>query len=311
MISVVIPTYNGSQTLPSLLDALLELKEPEGGYEIIAVDNASTDETPTILARYCSLLPLTVLSETRKGKSFALNTAFERVGGDFIVFADDDVIPKPDWLCQFLLAAQTYPDVDLFAGQVRHKFETKPPEWLTRLCAEGLSYGGTPISQQEGPIHGRFFKGANFMVSRKVLAAVKFSVDPTFNFGEAEQSSGGEDTDFVLRAIRAGFKARYVANAAVAHIVRKEQVSIRAVADRYFRIGRSNVPLETELETAPTMPMLFGYPRYIYKKVPVELTKVVAFRLSGRNYSSAFLLIHLAMEVGQLYERRRRLKQRA
>lgn len=307
MISIVIPTYNGSQTLPSLLDALLKLEEPEGGYEVIAIDNASTDSTPAILAQYSSRLPLKVLSETRKGKSFALNTAFEHVAGSYIVFADDDVIPRPDWLRQFLLAAQNHPEAHLFAGQVRHKFEAPPPAWLVKLCEEGLSYGGTPISQVDGPVEGGFFKGANFMISRDVLKTVQFSIDPAFNFGEAGQSVGGEDTDFVIRAIKAGFKARYVSGAVVAHIVRKSQVSIGAVAKRYFRIGRANVRPDEQVSKSCALPTLFGYPRYLFRKVPLSLLKAMALRARGEGYQAALLIVYLSMEVGQHHERKRRI----
>ena len=81
MISVVIATHNGTPTLPLMLEALKRVELPAEGVEIIAVDNASDDGTGALLARYAGALPLTVLSEPRPGKSFALNRALASYAG--------------------------------------------------------------------------------------------------------------------------------------------------------------------------------------------------------------------------------------
>lgn len=98
MISVILTSHNGESTLPLTLDALGKLLRPGDGVEFIAVDNASTDHTPNLLREAQDSLPLTVLSEPRPGKSFALNHALRHARGDLVVFTDDDVIPHAEWL---------------------------------------------------------------------------------------------------------------------------------------------------------------------------------------------------------------------
>jgi glycosyltransferase involved in cell wall biosynthesis len=105
LISVVLASHNGAATLPLTLAALRDVVLPEGGVEIIAVDNASSDQTRDLLEAAREVLPLVVVCEPRQGKSFALNRALESVRGDLVVFTDDDVLPVPGWLQAYAAGA--------------------------------------------------------------------------------------------------------------------------------------------------------------------------------------------------------------
>ena len=91
--SVCFATHNGERTLPILLDALTKLKQPDIPWEVVAVDNASTDATPQILREAAKKLPLRVLASPRPGKHEAIKRGAELVGGDLVLFTDDDVKP--------------------------------------------------------------------------------------------------------------------------------------------------------------------------------------------------------------------------
>lgn len=298
MISVVVPTHNGMSTLPLAMEAFKGVGPPDDGVEFILVDNASSDGTRGFLDQYLHALPLTVLSEPRKGKSFALNKAIGAAKGELIVFADDDVLPEAQWLVAFSQAAAAYPDVDLFAGQVRHFWQKPPPRWLRRLAAEGRSYGGTPINQPEGPVNAVFFKGGNFMVRRRIIESRKFSERPGINFAGDAASAGGEDTAFVQEALSAGHKAHYVPAARVKHIVRPHQVGIYPVFRRYLRIGRS-MALSNRERFDPGGARLLGFPRYLFRTVPRDVLRALRYWLSGNTYAAADQLIGVAMTCGR------------
>ena len=95
-----------------MLEALLRVRFPQGAWNIIAVDNNSCDATAAILLRYADRLPLTVLSERRQGKSYALNSGITHVDGALVVVTDDDVIPEPSWLERLWEGAERHPEYD-------------------------------------------------------------------------------------------------------------------------------------------------------------------------------------------------------
>ncbi len=307
MISVILASHNGAETLPLTLDALTAVRLPAAGVEFVAVDNASRDGTREVLERYGNRLPLRVLSEPRRGKSFALNRALGAVRGDLIVFMDDDVLPDPQWLTAFARAAASYPEVGLFAGQVRHHWQKEPPRWLRRLAEEGRSYAGTPLGQPEGPVPSTFFKGANFMVRREVVSALRFSESPGVNFEGQATAAGGEDTAFVQEALSRGELSHYVPSARVKHIVRPHQVGIYPVFQRYLRIGRS-MALSNPETFDPRGARMLGYPRYLFRTVPQDVLRALRYWVTGNSYAAADALIGVAMTCGRAQQWRKRME---
>lgn len=299
MISVIIATYNGEDTLPLTLEALAGVLRPDEGVEFLVVDNASTDHTAEILRE--ARLPLAQFFEPRPGKSFALNHALRHAKGRLLVFADDDVLPETEWLEAYVKAARQHPEVGLFAGQVRHYWQKKPPKWLEQLAAEGWSYGGTAVDLQAGPAKAHIFKGANFMTRREALDRVRFHEEDGVNFSEQSSSSGGEDTRLVNELVERGEKAWYVPEARVRHIVRAHQVGVRPVLQRYFRIGRA-IETNGAHRFSKNLPTLFGYPRYLIKTIPLSIGYAIVLAAQGKTHRSMSKLIGVAMTCGQAFE---------
>lgn len=301
MISVILATHNGERTLERTLDALRSLHIPGEGAEFIAVNNASTDRTKQILQEFCKGLPLRVLDEPRPGKSFALNLGIRHANGDILLFTDDDVIPSSHWLLAFSEAAAAKPQISLFAGQVRHSWEKDPPRWLARLAEEGRSFAGTPASLEPGPVSAAYVKGCNFMVRSHVCEDIRFSEDGGINFTGQATSQGGEDTDFVKRCLEVGYTTWYVPTAVNRHIVRQEQIGLVPVVRRYFRIGRAGAR-QGPGATKPRPVMLFGYPRYLYRVIPVEVGLAAIDWFGGRKYKAAHRLVDVAMSCGRAHQ---------
>jgi cellulose synthase/poly-beta-1,6-N-acetylglucosamine synthase-like glycosyltransferase len=94
--SVIVAAYNAEETIGACLESLLELDYPLARHEIIIVDNASQDATPTILGAYSRRI--TVLREERKGPAAARNTGVRRATGDVVAFTDSDCVVDRQWL---------------------------------------------------------------------------------------------------------------------------------------------------------------------------------------------------------------------
>jgi GT2 family glycosyltransferase len=96
-VSVVVCTYNGSRTIGNCLDGLARLDYPD--FEVIVVDDGSTDNTVDIVRRY----DVRLISTTNRGLSSARNTGMEAADGEIVAYIDDDACPDPHWL-QYLAA---------------------------------------------------------------------------------------------------------------------------------------------------------------------------------------------------------------
>jgi glycosyltransferase involved in cell wall biosynthesis len=94
-LTVIIPVYNGAGTLPRCLAALRAQTFPSDRFEIIVVDNNSTDGSADIVRRHADVI---LLHEPAQGAYVARNRAALAATGDILVFTDPDCIPTPDWL---------------------------------------------------------------------------------------------------------------------------------------------------------------------------------------------------------------------
>lgn len=114
-VAVVIPVWNGEQVLGRCLDALARQTLPRDAYQIIVVDNGSSDATRTIARSYAGV---ELLEEKRPGSYVARNLAIGRVRAPITAFTDADCEPAPDWLEQVLRAAAANPGFGVLAGKI-------------------------------------------------------------------------------------------------------------------------------------------------------------------------------------------------
>ncbi len=296
MLSLILAIHNGAATLPRTLSALTRIALPSEGLEIIAVDNASTDQTGDILETYMARLPMTVLHEPRQGKSFALNTGIEHAKGDFLVFTDDDIIPEVNWLTAYMDAAERHPGIGIFAGQVRHEWDAPPPRWLKHLAGVGKSYAGTPIDMGEQTVSPGAVKGNNLMIRRSTMAHTRFAENSGVNFCGEGQSTGGEDTLFAKEIAALGNDILFVPDACIRHIVRANQVGIRPVFSRYLRIG-ATLPIEAKEGIK-----ILGYPAFGLRLAFIQAAKCLSWLVRGRSEEAAIYMVHLAKTLGGLSE---------
>jgi glycosyltransferase involved in cell wall biosynthesis len=130
--TIAIPTYNAERRLDKLLDSLqLQVGLDHLTWEVLVVDNNSTDHTAQVVQNYQRRLNLRYLLryyfEPRQGAAFARQRAVGEAQSELIGFLDDDNLPAPDWIAQALTFGKNYPQAAAFGGQVHGAFEVKPP----------------------------------------------------------------------------------------------------------------------------------------------------------------------------------------
>lgn len=157
-ISVVIPAYNEEKFIYKTLESLQKQNYP-GQYEVIVINNASTDNTAKIAEKY----GVKVFYEARKGESWAKQLGFEKATGEFIATTDADTLLPTDWLKK--MAEELLQEDELVA--VGGWFRIKEGPIITRLI---LNYLSPPATSLYRLIFGKeILYDPNFMVKRKAL----------------------------------------------------------------------------------------------------------------------------------------------
>jgi len=136
--TVAIPTYNGAKRLPILLERLRSQANPNPiNWEILIVDNNSTDDTAQVIQTYQSNwnenFPLRYSFESEQGAAFARHCAVHEAKADLIGFLDDDNLPDPNWLAASYSFSQKYPKAGAYGGQIHGDFEVEPPAEFNKI----------------------------------------------------------------------------------------------------------------------------------------------------------------------------------
>lgn len=136
-ISVVIPVYNGASKLPALFEALARQRTEGVDWELIVVDNASTDETATVIERFSREwtgdAPFRSIFEAKQGAAYARQAGVDESRGRWVAFLDDDNRPDPDWVAAAVHFGRTHPRAGVFGGRTRLEIKGGVPPEFNRL----------------------------------------------------------------------------------------------------------------------------------------------------------------------------------
>jgi len=252
--TVIVCTWNRARSLARTLSSMTELTAPAcDGWEVLVIDNGSTDDTENIVGTFRDRLPVRVEREPRLGVGHARNTGIDRARGELLVFTDDDVVVDPAWLGAHVDAA-TRSDADYFGGHIDACFEQPPPGWLRRnaqalhpmLCTVDLSTAHGPIGATGQPF------GPNMAFRRAALGNARF--DPALG----RRGSGhirGSDVSIVDQLRRRGAHGLWVPEAKVRHMIPPAHATLRYLCRYYAGAGATAVRLDGEDQPA-TLPRI-------------------------------------------------------
>jgi glycosyltransferase involved in cell wall biosynthesis len=181
--------------------------------------------------------------EVKQGVSHARNTAYREATGNYIVYIDDDELAHPDWLAQYDVAIQKYPDPVILAGRIQVKTMTPKPDWMTNYveCWLGkYDYGDTirEITPEALRVKQIAFPFAGNMAVKVGFLHEIGGFDP--NLGrKKDQLLGGEETQVCMTALERGYQLLYVPHAIIQHIIIPERLSLRFLKEKHFMQGQS------------------------------------------------------------------------
>lgn len=216
MVSVVVCSYNGSATLRDCLESLMALDYPD--YEVILVDDGSTDATAEIAADF----PQIVFHRQKNcGLSVARNVGAELARGEIIAYTDSDCEADPHWL-RYLVQAMEDQQVEAIGGPN----VTPPGSSLTACCVAASP--GNPSHVMLDDHRAEHVPGCNMAFKRSTLLGIG-GFDPQFR-------QAGDDVDICWRFLDADLPIGYASGAMVWH---HRRPSVRAYARQQKGYGRS------------------------------------------------------------------------
>lgn len=211
-ISLIIATHNRAYGLPALFDALnaLEFDEP---FEVIIVDNNSTDDTPAILRELArnAAVPVQVAHERRPGAGCARNTGFRMASGELVAVSDDDCYPHPTLLQGIAQCFDEEPALGYVGGRV---LLHDPTDWRMTVKESEVREVIPPYSF----IRPGIIMGANFAFRRETFETLG-GFDDDFGPGTPFVC---EDADLLARASDAGWLGAYDPRPIVYHHHRRK-----------------------------------------------------------------------------------------
>jgi glycosyltransferase involved in cell wall biosynthesis len=281
MLTVLMATHNGASTLPRVLRAYTHLAVPSDGWKIVIVDNASVDQTQTIIKEFTKKLPISYLQEHRRGKNIALNRGLQHIEGDLVVLTDDDAIPEPDWLEHLSAGAHDNTDFAVFGGGIRPVWEQQPAQWILDSVPLGPSFALTDPDVPEGPIFPGLVWGPNMAVRTEVF-------ENGFRFDEAVGPAAGRyimgsETEFTIRVFENGYKSWFCRKAIVNHIIRGRQLRSEWLLDRAYKYGRCMYCFQQARTAGLNGPKLLGVPHWMFGKYLKELRRVPLAQFRGQK----------------------------
>jgi glucosyl-dolichyl phosphate glucuronosyltransferase len=298
-VTVVICTYNRSELLAQALESVSRQALPSSiEWEVLVVDNNSTDRTSPIVQEYIQRSPglFRYLFEPAAGKSHALNAAIREARGDILAFTDDDVTVEPTWL-QNLTAELQKGEWAGAGGPVLPQRSFSLPPWLsadyprTFAPLALFNLGPRPCALRESPY-------GNNMAFRRTMfekyGGFRTDLGPQ---PDSRNSRKCEDSEFGHRLLAAGERLRYEPSAKVYHAMPETRLRKQYFLTWWFDKGRSDL-CEFGIPSGVKW-IIGGIPLYLFRRLIVWTLRWAIAVVPSRKF---FCHTQVRWLVGQIVE---------
>ncbi len=202
-VSVIVPVFNDPERIALCVEALLTQTYPHERYEIVVIDNGSTDATCSVIQRY----GVTLLVEDQKQSSYAArNKGLHHARGEILAFTDSDCIPASDWLAAGVARLVAMPHTGLVGGKIDLFFKNARQPTAAELYDRVTAFPQQAFIEKE-----HFGATANVFTFRHIFDRVGV-------FNDTLKSGG--DREWGNRVFAAGCPLIYAEEACVQHPAR-------------------------------------------------------------------------------------------
>lgn len=288
-LSIIIPTCNRGKNLLQVLDSVTRLLIDKQLFELILVDNASSDDTKSICSEFIknhSEINVIYLYEAVPGLLSGRHSGANNANGSILAFLDDDCDLSPNWADSILRILDERPDIDLLTGPNLPKYEIYPPNWLSAFWQK-TPYGGQQcgelslldLGQQVIEIDAIWVWGLNFVIRKNTYQKLR-GFHPDIVPQRIQFLQGDGETGISIKANEMGLKSLYHYDVLLYHIVPDFRLTSTYFEKRYFYQGIA------DSYTA------LRYQNGLYKKQHVDNQKIPIAkklkRLMKKQYNELF-----------------------
>ena len=237
-ISIIISTYNRVKTLEITVESFINQNYPKDRYEIIIVDNNSSDNTKEIVSKWQKKYPSTIkyIFEKRQGLHYARNTGAKNSRGGILYYTDDDMIADENLLINLVRIFLTPNNVACATGRVLPKWETEPPEWVLKYCCNPwLSL----IDRGDGCVIAPFDIGV-FGCHQAVLRHVFFKTGGFNPEVIGTEWIGDGDTGLNIKIKELGYNFAYIGDSIIYHVIPPSRMTQKYLNKRLANQGNSD-----------------------------------------------------------------------
>jgi glycosyltransferase involved in cell wall biosynthesis len=288
-LSVVVCTYNRADLLPGCLESLADQMADKHVYEVIVVNNNSTDTTQEIAESFTRREPnFRVVVETAQGLSQARNRGFKEARGQLVAYIDDDAKAHPDWVRSTTHFFEIHPDASGVGGPYKAYSLVPIPEWFPEEYGSKSMGNETRLLQK-----GESISGTNMAFKRSALIEVD-GFDTALGM-TGEKVSYGEEAHLTRKMLERGMKIFYCAEMCVDHAILPYKLKLRWLLRSNFANGYDCVTAFNYAGNARSfLPSLFRSAKYALHLLLYSKER----HLKARLYrSSGQLMWHLGFFV--------------
>lgn len=239
MISIIVCTYNREQYLPKMLQSVAAQKCNFNDFELVLVNNNSTDETHLICEKFVAenpSLPVRYFVETKQGLSFARNRGLKEAKGTYFVFIDDDAFLSDNYITELTSYLKNAPKELGFGGKILPFLECELPNWMSKYLESLMSV--LDLGNEIKPFKGaKYPVGANMGFSASVVQKIGYFNEELGRTGNS--MLGGEEKDFFFRMKAANIPILYFPKMMVHHVIPAKRLTVEFIQKLALGIGES------------------------------------------------------------------------
>lgn len=283
-ISLVICTYNRDKYLPEALESIKNQSFDNTQFELIIVDNNSTDATASICEEFISRNPLLNIRycfETQKGLSFARNRGVVEANAPVISYVDDDVILPPSFLQEMVAFFDQYNDAAGAGGKVIPKYENDTePRWMNKYLngfVGKVDYGNTILQYTD---EMKYPAGCNMTYRKDILLqAGGFNNELTFR----------SDDKYIFYKVKSiSDKIYYVPNAWLYHNIDAHRLSQANFRKLFLKTG--NEEKKRLISEKNTTGLVKKFIEFVIKFI-ASIVLFVLFSIKGQTVKGKYVVL--------------------
>ncbi|WP_029904241.1 glycosyltransferase family 2 protein [Prevotella sp. 10(H)] len=238
--SVIFCTYNREKYIYNAMKSVAEQDFPHEDYEIVVVNNNSTDSTEDICNQFQQDYPqvnFRYFVETNQGLSYARNRGVEESRGDILIFVDDDATVFDFYLSFVSAFFEAHPAINACGGPIIPVYETKKPQWLSHYTEQligGALYQGSKVK----PFKNGKYPGGGNSAFRKII----FEKYGLFNVELGRKGTGligAEEKDLYDRLSRGNEQFYYLPQMGIYHYISAKKLTEEHFKELTYSIGKS------------------------------------------------------------------------